>query len=872
MPFFTLAQDYKIKGHIKDSLGNAIPNAIIIAKAVDDHSILSFFNSTRQGNFSLSISKDVKHDSIWLSIKHMSYQSFQIKLPLKNTIQNITLFSKVQQLEAVLLKSQKTVEIKGDTITYKVSGLKKVKDYSIEEVINRIPGVDINENGQIRYKDKPISHLYINGVDLLEGRYNIATQGIPANAVKEIDIMSKHNHARIDIGRTESDNVAFNLKIKEDVSLVFGSIKAEAGAPFMTGLIDATPIYLKDKFQSIASLKSNNTGKNLDYIGENLTIQDQSINSLKLVESQIIRPPNMSGVILSDKFWLDNDSYTITNDALHKMSDSVLLKWNLSYINQLNKIRQKTTAIYLINNDSSVVVNKSRNQLRFQRFQTSFRQEINKNNFYLKNNTAFYYHNKEGFENITLNDSNIQSQFQNNRAKFINTTSLKSLVGQSNILENGLVLEYEKQEEALSVNPPVFESIFTNTRLNKSTRQEAIITKFNIAAFSNFAFDWLNQKWNAKQGIQYNYFTFESSLLQLPDFEHLEFPFKGDFSYQKLMFSSTIDSKLMIGKFKFAYGASADLFKINTNEINISSLDQSETFFFFQPFVFSKYKINSQWDLGLSLSQDVKISDYSELFQAFILSDYNSLVQNPEEINITRNQSINTSLNYTQILKRLLISLRGRWQSSTSDFTFANTLNDQGFFITRAIERPNTFTNYNLSLNFSKGFKSAISIGVSYAINYSENELFFNSELIEAINRRHNVGLDLSWDNGTWYSLEYTSQFNFGETQLQSSQISNRMFVQTLNLDFYTSLKTRLHFGLQSSKTNTSSNGISNTNTLFDSAFYYKPSNKLVLNASLLNIFNSTFFSTSNGSLNGVNISEFSLRPRQFTLGLTYSL
>jgi hypothetical protein len=57
-----------------------------------------------------------------------------------------------------------------DTITYNVNGLKAKKDYTIEEVINRIPGVSISESGQIVFK--PISHLYINGLDLLEGGYS----------------------------------------------------------------------------------------------------------------------------------------------------------------------------------------------------------------------------------------------------------------------------------------------------------------------------------------------------------------------------------------------------------------------------------------------------------------------------------------------------------------------------------------------------------------------------------------------------------------------------------------------------------------------------------------------------------------------------
>ena len=139
------------------------------------------------------------------------------KKRFKNISQSlkVSLREKSNVLQEIILKAKKTIEIKGDTITYFVDEIKKEKDYSIEEVINRIPGVEIKENGQISYNNRIISHFYINGVDLLEVRYNIATRGIPAGVVEEIDIMKNHNHARIDKGVTDSEDVAFNLKIRK---------------------------------------------------------------------------------------------------------------------------------------------------------------------------------------------------------------------------------------------------------------------------------------------------------------------------------------------------------------------------------------------------------------------------------------------------------------------------------------------------------------------------------------------------------------------------------------------------------------------------------------------------------------------------------
>jgi hypothetical protein len=65
--------------------------------------------------------------------------------------------------------------------------------------------------------------------------------------------------------------VSFNLKIKDDVGLLFGSFKGDAECHF-NGKLDATPIYFKDKFQNISSGKLNNTGKTLRGIGSDLAL------------------------------------------------------------------------------------------------------------------------------------------------------------------------------------------------------------------------------------------------------------------------------------------------------------------------------------------------------------------------------------------------------------------------------------------------------------------------------------------------------------------------------------------------------------------------------------------------------------------------
>lgn len=873
MSFFGFSQDIQIQGTVLDFENKPISNVTIIASDSENgKSVLAFSTSDTNGNYKLILSNEIELVSIWLLVRHISYETIRIKNPLKSLRQDFKLNVNTQSLDEVVIESERIVRVKGDTITYNVNKLKAEKDITIEDVINRIPGVSINENGQIKYLDKPISHLYINGVDLLEGGYSIATQGIPADAVKEIDVMKKHHHERIDIGRTETDNVAFNLKIKEDAGLFFGSLKGDVGVPFLTGKLDATPIYFKDNFQNISSGKLNNIGTTLRGIGTDLTFENINIGNLMLEEANVINQPNINGIAISNKYWLDNESHAITNNALHKVNDSTTVKWNFNYVNELSKIESILSSEFLTNNQSSIVVTRNRNQLNTRHFNAVVNQEINKRKLYFKNSTSYRYANNSGIERVFINNNYLESNYFFNNFQISNSTSFKTLIGKNNILQSGLLFQYEQNEEALMVSPPVFETLIGNGSDSDATNQHVSVKKLNLAGFSQYNFRLMKLEWNLSQHLKYNSFSFGSNLNHLPNFNNQSFPLVSNFDYQKLATTTRLNSKTKIGRATLSWGLSADFVNLSTIENNSINLSIDDSFLFIQPNISFKYSLSTKWNFGIAYDLNNAISDFSQLYTPVILKSYNTLVQNPNFINIIRTNFFLPSINYNNILKSFYFSLKGNFNQSKSDVTFSNELNDEGFFTTEIIEQPNFIKNHGFTLNLTKSFLGSFKSDFTYAYNVSKNQLFFNNEFLDAINRRHSLDLGLIWDRGSWFTLEYKAKLNLGFSETSSNQISNSFLFQNLNFDIYTSNSTRINFGLDSSRTETSESTKINENTLFNMSFHYKPSKKLNINASLINIFDTQFFTTTNSYLNFVNVYQFSLRPRQFTLGLNYSL
>lgn len=870
MPFFIYAQNVSIKGVVLDSLNNPIQNAIIQANPNHDlDEILGYASSNDKGEFLFTVN-NFKAENISLQVNHIAYNSLTISFSSFSNSNKIILQNKSHELENLVINFEKILKVKGDTLTYNVAGLKAEKDYSIEEVINRIPGISINDNGQIKYKDKPISHLYINGIDLLEGRYNIATRGIPADAVKEIDVLTKHNHERIDIGRTDSEKVSLNLTIKENQNLVFGSVKAEAGLPLVTGNLDATPIYIKNSFQNISSLKTNNIGISLKNIGSDLSLDASEFFRLQTPEINFISPTNVNGVNLSNKNWLNNDSYAFTTDALHKVTDSTLVKWNINYANELSKISKTNNTIYFFETDSTYVNNKSQNKLRGQNFQASSYQEINKRNFYLKNKTSFLYSDNEGIENNTLNIKNIQAYFNKYNTKFSNTTLLKTLVRKKNILQSGFLFQTNFQNEKLNVFPTVFESVLGNSPNNQKTQQRINLQQLNFSAFTDYTFNLLGLKWDILQNAQYQKFNLETNLSQQPQNSVSIFPYSSDFNYQKFQTNTSLTTKWQYQNLTIKANLLANLNNLKTHEPVLVNSSNKNTYVFFNPSFNLKYEFNSKWSGSVNYSKSQNVSDFNQIYPGVILQSFNNLAQNPEIINQHKINAINTQISYSNIYKSFFARLLFQNSDNQSQITINNEVDNNGFLINRIINRPNTVKNFGYTIDLSKGILGVLNTNFKYNFNQGENQLYFNQQFMQSITKSHRIETSINWDTSKWFGLNYNLKFNYFTSNFSNTKVNNNFLNHKLTADFYTSSTTRIQLFAENAQIK--SLHTKGSNYMFNADFYYKPSKKIIYKAAFTNILNTNHFLTSMGGINSISVSQFELRPRQFTVGITYSL
>ena len=256
----TASAQMKVTGRVIDLQNKPVSDVIV--KVVNGSKTLAFTSTNAKGEYALEL-KSATSGEVTLQFTHISYEKESERLTLKERLTKVdmVLTPKEVSLKEVTVKPD-PLRQRGDTLSYNLASFLKKGDVTLEDGLKNLPGISISDNGAISYMGKGISYFYIGGLDMLGGRYNLATKNIPAEYATQVDIMKHHKHRKIDADE-ESDAVAINIKLSKKAQFKpfgqpeFGVGMREDKVLYAAG---ATGMMFTDNFQLLASAKYSNSG------------------------------------------------------------------------------------------------------------------------------------------------------------------------------------------------------------------------------------------------------------------------------------------------------------------------------------------------------------------------------------------------------------------------------------------------------------------------------------------------------------------------------------------------------------------------------------------------------------------------------------
>ena len=221
----------KLEGYVKDSLGNGLELANVIAINKATSALDSYGITNENGRYKLNLKKNTIY-SIQVSYIGMKSAAERLETLTSDLTKNFIL-QEDNLLDEVELTYEMPVTVSGDTLTYNADSFNKGTERKLEDVLENLPGVEINDDGQVEVEGKVVTKVMVEGKDFFDGDSKLATKNIPSNAVDKVQVLKNYAEVGQLSGVTNNqNNVALNIKLKEGKkNFWFGNILGGGGEP-----------------------------------------------------------------------------------------------------------------------------------------------------------------------------------------------------------------------------------------------------------------------------------------------------------------------------------------------------------------------------------------------------------------------------------------------------------------------------------------------------------------------------------------------------------------------------------------------------------------------------------------------------------------
>ena len=862
-----------IKGKVTQDNNEPIVSASIILK--NDTGETIFFTYTNElGNFELETNDKGKFT---ININSLGYEekSSEILLEKNNEVKtvNFKLNTKSFKLEEVFIESKKPIVIKNDTIVFNAKSFLQGNEQVVEDLLKKIPGLNVNTDGTIKVGNQEIEKIMIDGDDMFEKGYKILTKNMPVNPIDKIELYQNYSNNKLLKGIENSNKVALNLTLKEDYKRQwFGN------AILGYGLISENRYDLRSNLMNFGKKTKYYFITNINNVGEDATGDinhlirpfrfdepatigdDQSVKTLLGLSASL---PNLK--LKRVNF---NNAEMLSLNSIFTLSEKIKIK-TLGFINtDENDFFRNNFQTFSNNNISFTNIEdfngRKKQATGFGKIDLIY--DISKKKM-LEYTGKYNKTNEKNSSNILFNNNLLNEKLNNDNQlidqKIIFTNKFKE---NKVFILSGRYIN-EKTPQKYSVNQFTFNNLFTENANN--TKQYSQNKMQFIGVEAHLLNKYKNDNlFEIKAGNQLRIDNFKTQFELLNNNESLSFPsdFQNNLKYTTNDFYLSMKYLFKLGNLKLL--TQSDFHQIY-NLLENFEIKNNQKPFFAIPKVGLDWMINEKNKIFTTYSYNTTNAGILDVYSGFVQTGFRSLSKGLKEFNQLNSSS--AIVNYTY----------GNW----GDKFFANT------FILNSKNNDFYSTNSTIIQNYSQTEKIIIKdsnfLSISSNIDYYFNpiksnlkinlggtktnfkNILNNSNLREVRNLGAEYGFELRSGFKGFFNYHFGTKWNYNQvkTIIENSFIDNLSFLDLsfkFNHKFNLELQSeRYFFGNLDKK--------SNQYYFLDAeAHYVFKENKLTFFLSANNLFNTKTFKNYNVSDVDISKTEYKLQPRYILLKMEF--
>lgn len=340
---------------------------------------LAFVLSKADGSFSL----EKKAGGKLLSVRYMGYRKMSKAIDAAAPPLLFALVPSDVKLKEVVVRAEPVRKL-GDTIAYSAAAFVGPDDRYLADLLRKLPGIEVSANGLVKYQGEPITHMYIEGVDMLQNRYNLASRNMPQEAVKTVEVLEGHQHIKTLRETVPEKRAALNIKLKERFKVrPFGEVTAGGGFPeLFTGRLFGMQI--SPKVQALLTAKGNNTGNSVNEEAVRLLDEDGIMYNASDRE-EVLTHAGFRSLPMSQSRYLMNRSGTGSFSTAIPLGADRTLTANASLLTDRREQTILQEQTYNLSTPQEVSVRENRyTRNKSRSAQADFSFENNASRFYLK--------------------------------------------------------------------------------------------------------------------------------------------------------------------------------------------------------------------------------------------------------------------------------------------------------------------------------------------------------------------------------------------------------------------------------------------------------------------------------------------------------
>lgn len=842
-----------VSGTIIDKESNEpLAGASVIVKGADGK-IKKYVTSKSDGGFAMSLPSIVgcRLDVAMMSFTKQSIPLDSVTFPLTVELEPGTTLLKEVTVKADRIREQ------GDTITYHVGSFAQEQDRSIGDVLRRMPGINVESSGKIQYQGEDINKFYIEGSDLLGGKYGIATNGISHEDVGTVEVMENHQPMQVLSGISFSDKAAINLKLKNKAKATW-TFHGDAGGGYSwqpEGAVwdgELFAMAVMPNFQNITTFKTNNIGEDLSAQSTDFFASRRGTDLSRYVGVSLPGVPN-----LSRKRTLFNRSALVSTNALWKLGRGEV-KAQMDYsFNRVTAQAANITTYFL--NDGNRIVTEDRDGVdRSHSLSGKFIYELNQKTAFINNTLKTHIDWDDvrlGVTGSLPNDqkASLPDYYVGNDFKLIKRFNGKHLV--TFVSKN----EWESLPQNLELR------MGNGGSLNQRITDHAFYTNESAA----YAFSVKGITISLEGGVKGYFRTLNTDMPEeipgaIDIVASLGEETTNVLNTNYLTLYATPKFEYWVKRVNFTLSAPVSFARYTFDK---ALADRSEVYF--APSLSLNWKPNNRISLGVRGGTGRSPMDLNLIHPGYVLTNYRSFNRGVDDFYNSTSQNVSANLSYKHTRRGVFANAFVMQSWSHIPYTLAQQLyGDYVVYSYSSAKNDGQMLmasgNVGKTLDFMRG-----SANINGSFSRNESHLMSENQTVNSVGTSWAVGVKINGAPLRWLSFDYRFDFSSSRLAMNGTNASwLGSFENELLLNIMPHKKWEWHVGGEHYRNELTADNFKNV-FLLDTKIIYKLNKRLELSASLNNIFDQrTYNYTTYNQLTSFESQRW-LRGRELLISIS---